>query len=845
MSRYWLAPTLSALAFLAAAGCSCSTNLGAENDDGSTPPPRDAGAFARNDECGNGMDDDRDRRIDEGCPCAPGETQACFSGDYPSRRVGTCRDGVQTCVLASGSEWGDWGASPCVGDVLPAEETCDGADRDCDGLRDEGCPCLVGERRACGDEFPPILPCTPGEQRCQDDGTWSLVCLGGVGPSAEVCEDDVDNDCDGVTNEGCGCTPGPELCGDGIDNDCDGVSDEEGCLSCVPSPEICGDGIDQDCSGADLPCACTDPCGCDPEGPLTVAFAAPTDGTRTRNAVRVALDVTGRPDRVWMTGRVRLASGEVHSLLDREVASPYVFDHDFASIWSFETAPAEVVLEARARRGATEVTSAPLRVVVDPAAPFYDHVVATSVAEVILGNNSVLAMLGDRPSGVPRPSVASVAWLVDGVPDPAITCTGAVSTGTCLAELRTTGRPEGPATLAARYTLSSGGVLESAPVRVFFRQPDTNAAFATVTTTALNRDALVPDETVMQVDPMGRAVVAYRTHRNETHVARYEGTSVVQLGRVDRGGSPQHPDLALTSDGSPVVTWTANQRVEASRWSGTGWTALPPTLSEVTTARGQWGFVAIDPATQHPVVTWLHELRAAPFEDYTRVARWTGTAWDVIPRDLVDPAFSSTRPSTVPPHGITVWPSGPFAGQLVVAYEQVTDTPGVYVVRWDGARWVQLGGDLRPTGGDAGNGDSFVAMAWSPTHDLHIATHHQDEVRVRRWTGTSWELVGSPIRALPPPGFCGLRMTIARSHLVFDGTGRAIVAARTNAGGYAWRLEGGTWAPLGTGTFDGANGALIDLAAGAADVFVLTYEQDTFASGGSLRNRGLLRRLVR
>ena len=64
-------------------------------------------------------------------------------------------------------------------------------------------------------------------------------------PLAEVCGDDIDNDLDGLVDEGCA-VPTPEVCGDLLDNDQDGLVDE-GCVQ--PLVEVCGDSIDNDGDG--------------------------------------------------------------------------------------------------------------------------------------------------------------------------------------------------------------------------------------------------------------------------------------------------------------------------------------------------------------------------------------------------------------------------------------------------------------------------------------------------------------------------------------------------------------------------------------------------------------------
>src|SRR5262249_14297329 len=139
------------------------------------------------------------------------------------------KDGNQVCV--QDGVWGD-----CTGDVLPALETCNSVDDDCDGAVDDGFPeitCGVGACQVTITACDPMTICTPND------------------PTPEVCNG-LDDDCNGVVDNGAPgsgmmCMTGlPGPCGAGI-TFCQG-----GSLACVPNVqptmEVCN-GVDDDCDG--------------------------------------------------------------------------------------------------------------------------------------------------------------------------------------------------------------------------------------------------------------------------------------------------------------------------------------------------------------------------------------------------------------------------------------------------------------------------------------------------------------------------------------------------------------------------------------------------------------------
>jgi len=252
----------------------------------------------------DGDDNDCDGTIDEGCACSPpgatqpcalqqgvcvGTTQECNDGtwsecdygvdyEFPETSCdnkdndcdgnkdngltpppagmtdGVCVGQVKVCLL----EWIEPDYSQITG-YEGIETSCDGDDNDCDGTPDPGCACIDGDTQLC-----PLQAgvCDGVVESCDITGTWS-GCDYGVDYQAieETC-DVLNNDCDGLTDEGCdddldsyadidmGCT-GSFLDGNGDvrscsahGNDCDDTDPN----NYPTNPEIC-DNFDNDCDG--------------------------------------------------------------------------------------------------------------------------------------------------------------------------------------------------------------------------------------------------------------------------------------------------------------------------------------------------------------------------------------------------------------------------------------------------------------------------------------------------------------------------------------------------------------------------------------------------------------------
>lgn len=228
-------------------------------------------------------DNDCDSAVDEGCVCVDGATQPCGTD------TGQCQAGIKTCSV------GVWGA--CAGEITPTAEICDGADNNCDGQTDEGCDndnddyCACGQTFAYGSNLTATCPGTNTTDAtaiantcdCKDNNAGINLA------AAEICDNGLDDDCDGETDcadadcvANAACT-GATTCSDNTQTNtcstatgapwyCDNAKNLiENCTACGCSGSwVCSLAgtfcCDNACNGSCSPAGCTvdkDPdCGC-------------------------------------------------------------------------------------------------------------------------------------------------------------------------------------------------------------------------------------------------------------------------------------------------------------------------------------------------------------------------------------------------------------------------------------------------------------------------------------------------------------------------------------------------------------------------------------------------------
>lgn len=199
--------------------------------------------------------DEDDNGSAQGKPCS--SNLDCQIGYSCDKSTGTCTQGGGSGDSGDSGDYSDSGDSGQVSDTGDDSDTASDNPGKQDGDDDPITgPCTPGKKQTCPYQGDPatenVGPCRAGIRTCKEDGTWGK-CEGEVLPVTEfgdeLCNDGIDNDCDGTVDNGA------DFDGDGYgacSDCCEIASDCNGFDPATIYPgayEMQGDEVDNNCNG--------------------------------------------------------------------------------------------------------------------------------------------------------------------------------------------------------------------------------------------------------------------------------------------------------------------------------------------------------------------------------------------------------------------------------------------------------------------------------------------------------------------------------------------------------------------------------------------------------------------
>jgi hypothetical protein len=206
------------------------------------------------------------------------------------------------------------------------------------------------------------------------------------------------------------------------------------------------------------------------------------------------------------------------------------------------------------------------------------------------------------------------------------------------------------------------------------------------------------------------------------------------------------PSLAIAADGTLTLAYFEfdgiSSNVLVKRWDGSSWQSLGDALDINPDRNAVFPSLVVDDSG-NAVVAW-YEDRAGDLSRNIYVKRWTGTTWEQLgtslnlnERERADTFSLAIDKNNLP----------------VVAFSEFDEIGGsnnVYVKRWNGSVWEQLGTvvdnvtsqrAIYPTiAVDAGN---QISVAWYEAVCQSVnPCNENDSVYLARWDGAAWQQLG-------------------------------------------------------------------------------------------------------
>lgn len=221
-------------------------------------------------------------------------------------------------------------------------------------------------------------------------------------------------------------------------------------------------------------------------------------------------------------------------------------------------------------------------------------------------------------------------------------------------------------------------------------------------------------------------------------------------GISDNDSASQYPALAIGPDGTPYIAWqdgsVGNFEIYLRQWNGSGWEEVSSNSASgggITNNSGDSMYPSAAIGSDGSLYLAWQDDSSGNYEIYVR--RWAGSQWKEIGTGSASGGGISKSGGSSENPSMAIAPDG----EIYVAWhDNSSGNYEIYVLRWNGSEWEEMGVGSASGGGISDNS----ANSWDPVLAMqdstpYIAWHDHSsgnaEIYVLRWNGTQWEEVGS------------------------------------------------------------------------------------------------------
>jgi hypothetical protein len=261
------------------------------------------------------------------------------------------------------------------------------------------------------------------------------------------------------------------------------------------------------------------------------------------------------------------------------------------------------------------------------------------------------------------------------------------------------------------------------------------------------------------ISPDGIAYVAWHDSSGgdtEIYVRRWNGSSWEEVGTgsatgggiSDNSGSSGRPVMAVAPDGTVYVAWEdysdGDSEIYVRRWRYDAWEQIGGSASGggISNNSGSSEFPSVAVAADGtPYIAWS-DSSGGGADIYVR--RWKYGTWDQIGSSASGGGISDSGYSACPSVAIA-----PDHAPYVAWHDSSGEDSEIYVRRWNGSSWEEVGTGSATGGGVSDNSENSdlpsmaVALDGTPFVAWQDGSFSSEEIYVRHWDGYGWEEVGT------------------------------------------------------------------------------------------------------